>query len=65
MEERLINANPALIVQKLYQIKAEQDGRDVAVVTHAVKRTVEAITDEVTKRKSCWPPVAVGKEIPA
>ena len=33
-----INANPATIMQRLYQLKAEQDGRDVIVVAHAVKR---------------------------
>lgn len=61
MEERLINANPALIVQKLYQIKAEQDGRDVAVVTHAVKRTEAAVKDEMLESR--WP--AGREEIPA
>mgnify|MGYP007069874850 CR=1 FL=1 len=33
-----VNANPATIMQRLYQIKAEQDGRDVVVVAHAVRR---------------------------
>lgn len=33
-----INANPAAIMQKLYQIKAKQDGEDVTVIVHAKKR---------------------------
>ena len=33
-----INANPATIMQRLYQIKAEQDGRDVVVIAHAERR---------------------------
>lgn len=36
--ENFINANPATIMQRLYQIKAEQDGRDVVVIAHAVRR---------------------------
>lgn len=61
MEERLINANPALIVQKLYQIKAEQDGRDVTIVARAVKRTEAAVKDEMLESR--WP--AGREEIPA
>ena len=36
--ENFINANPATIMQRLYQIKAEQDGRDVVIIAHAVRR---------------------------
>lgn len=36
--DNFTNANPATIMQRLYQIKAEQDGRDVVIVAHAVER---------------------------
>ena len=36
--ENFINANPATIMQRLYQLKAEQDGRDVVVIAHAERR---------------------------
>ena len=36
--DNFINANPATIMQRLYQIKAEQDGRDVVIIAHAVRR---------------------------
>jgi len=36
--DNFVNANPATIMQRLYQIKAEQDGRDVVIVAHAVER---------------------------
>ena len=36
--DNFINVNPATIMQRLYQIKAEQDGRDVIVIAHAVRR---------------------------
>lgn len=37
-EKNFINVNVATIVQRLYQIKAEQDGRDVTVIAHAVPK---------------------------
>ena len=49
-----INANPATIMQRLYQIKAEQDGRDVVIVAHAVKRNeipAEAVGEEDGSRE--------------
>ncbi len=36
--DNFINANPATIMQRLYQIKAEQDGRDVVIIAHAEQR---------------------------
>lgn len=33
-----INANPATIMQRLYQIKAEQDGKKIVVIAHAERR---------------------------
>lgn len=39
--ENLINVNVATIIQRLYQIKAEQDGRDVTVIAHAVAKKDE------------------------
>lgn len=57
---QFFNADPAAIMQKLYQIKAEQDGRDVTIVAHAVKRTA-AIKDEMMESRR----PAVRKEIPA
>lgn len=38
MNANLINANPATIMTRLYQIKAEQDGKDVTVIAHAERR---------------------------
>ena len=38
MNANLINANPATIMMRLYQLKAEQDGRDITVVAHAERR---------------------------
>lgn len=37
-EKNFINVNVATVMQRLYQIKAEQDGRDVTVIAHAVPR---------------------------
>lgn len=50
--DNFTNANPATIMQRLYQIKAEQDGRDVVIVAHAVERKnlPEAKTAEYPKR---------------
>ena len=45
-----VNANPATIMQRLYQIKAEQDGRDVVIIAHAVRREdipAESVGEEV------------------
>lgn len=36
--EHFINANPATIMQRLYQIKAQQDGKKVTIIAHARKR---------------------------
>lgn len=38
MNANLINANPATIMTRLYQLKAEQDGKDVTIVAHAERR---------------------------
>ena len=53
-----INANPAAIMQKLYQIKAKQDGEDVTVIVHAKKRA-----DLPTREADC--PPAMRMEISA
>ena len=45
-----INANPAIIMQRLYQIKADQDGEDVTVIVHAKKRA-----DLPTREADCPP----------
>ncbi len=37
--ENFVNANPATIMQRLYQLKAEQDGQDVVIIARAEKRT--------------------------
>lgn len=60
-ENQFFNADPAAIMQKLYQIKAEQDGRDVTIVARAVKRTEAAVKDEMLESR--WP--AGREEIPA
>lgn len=45
--ENFINADAATIVQRLYQIKAEQDGRDdVTVIARAVPRKDESDSKE-------------------
>ncbi len=36
--ENFVNANPATIMQRLYQLKAEQDGQDVVIIARAEKR---------------------------
>ena len=38
MNANLINADAATIITRLYQIKAEQDGKDVTVIAHAERR---------------------------
>ena len=38
MNANLINANPATLLTRLYQLKAEQDGKDVTIVAHAERR---------------------------
>lgn len=38
MNANLINANAATIMTRLYQIKAEQDGKDITVIAHAERR---------------------------
>ena len=38
MNANLINANAATIMTRLYQLKAEQDGKDVTIVAHAERR---------------------------
>lgn len=38
MNANLINANPATIMTRLYQLKAEQDGKDITIVAHAERR---------------------------
>ena len=35
MNANLINANPATIMTRLYQLKAEQDGKNITVIAHA------------------------------
>lgn len=36
--ENLININPETIIQRLYQLKAEQDGKNITVIAHAERR---------------------------
>ena len=38
MNANLINANPATIMTRLYQLKAEQDGKNITVIAHAERR---------------------------
>jgi len=38
MNANLINANPATIMTRLYQLKAEQDGKNIPVIAHAERR---------------------------
>ena len=38
MNTNLINANPATIMTRLYQLKAEQDGKNITVIAHAERR---------------------------
>ncbi|WP_157064418.1 hypothetical protein [Selenomonas sp. oral taxon 136] len=38
MNANLINANPATIMTRLYQLKAEQDGKNITIVAHAERR---------------------------
>ena len=38
MNANLINANAATIMTRLYQLKAEQDAKDVTVIAHADRR---------------------------
>lgn len=38
MNANLINANAATIMTRLYQIKAEQDGKNITVIAHAERR---------------------------
>ena len=35
MNANLINANAATIMTRLYQLKAEQDGKNITVIAHA------------------------------
>ena len=36
--EHFVNADPAIIMQRLCQLKAEQDGEKVTIIVHAQKR---------------------------
>ena len=38
MNTNLINANAATIMTRLYQLKAEQDGKNITVIAHAERR---------------------------
>lgn len=38
MNANLINANAATIMTRLYQLKAEQDGKNITVIAHAKRR---------------------------
>lgn len=38
MNANLINANAATIMTRLYQLKAEQDGKDITIIAHAERR---------------------------
>ncbi|WP_314047220.1 hypothetical protein [Selenomonas noxia] len=38
MNANLINVNPATIMTRLYQLKAEQDGKNITVIAHAERR---------------------------
>ena len=38
MNANLINANPATIMTRLYQLKAEQDGKNITVIAHVERR---------------------------
>ena len=51
---KLINANPATIISRLYQIKAEQDGRDITIVAHAERRELpcDAEMDMTARRRA-------------
>ena len=55
--ENFINANPATIMQRLYQIKAEQDGEDVTIIAHAKKR--EDLPARETGAESCQRAAAI------
>ena len=58
-----VNANPATIMQRLYQIKAEQDGRDVVIIAHAVRRDevpAESAGEKVSRDAHGCPSVGVG-----
>ena len=38
MNANLINANAATIMTRLYELKAEQDGKNITVIAHAERR---------------------------
>ena len=38
MNANLINANAATIMTRLYQLKAEQDGKNITVIARAARR---------------------------
>lgn len=58
-KDNFINANPATIMQRLYQIKAEQDGEDVTVIVHAKKRA------DLSDKETDCPQMTVKMEISA
>ena len=52
MNANLINANPATIMTRLYQLKAEQDGKNITVIAHAERREPPCThAEDVTERR--------------
>ena len=52
MNANLINANPATIMTRLYQLKAEQDGKNITVIAHAERREPPSShTEDMTERR--------------
>ena len=50
--ENLININPETIIQRLYQLKAEQDGKNITVIAHAERREPPSShAEDVTERR--------------
>ena len=55
--EHFINADPAAIMQRLYQLKAEQDGEKVTMIVHAQKRDAADMKKSLREQTV---PLAVG-----
>lgn len=52
MNANLINANPATIMTRLYQLKAEQDGKNITVIAHAERREPPCThAEDMTERR--------------
>ena len=50
--ENLININPETIIQRLYQLKAEQDGKNITVIAHAERREPSHAGDMTQRRQT-------------